>query len=534
MPTAPFRKQLRDTVPLKMVGGCKFGRFPKISREETWNFVQSDTGLVPSAGWAVATSIFSTLEGRGAYRTSIGNFIIAVIGNTVYRINQNLSLFAVGGIGTLATNTGDVFITENNDRRILITDNTYVYLYDFGNEIFYSSAPSALNPITYPFASAGYCAFQNGRFLVAVPTGQQWVLSDDGLTWTNSAQTVGLLQSKPSFIQAVVPMPGGGNNILIIGQNVAESWQDVGAALFPYQRNSTFNIDYGCLNPASIAELENFVVWLGVNEQSGPVIMYTNGANIQHISTQGIDFQFSQLTNPSNCTGFLFKQDGKLLYQFTFPDDNLSYQYDFALNLFYRVTDENLNYHPARQVVFFNNDYYFVSLNGGNLYEFGTQYTSASYDAGVRHIIPRLRITPPTRLPNQRYFIVNELGFTIENGEQNDYVIEDVITSFENIELATQDDISLTTENDLILITQDNIAETTEFRLYESAIDFSISRDGAESFGSQVRYEMNRTGLRKSRLAWYRVGIANDTSYQFRFSSLSRFVVFDGYINIYQ
>ena len=65
-------------------------------------------------------------------------------------------------------------------------------------------------------------------------------------------------------------MPGGGNNLLVFGTAVAESWQDVGAALFPYQRNSTFNIDYGCLNPSSIASLDNIVVWLGVNSNTGP------------------------------------------------------------------------------------------------------------------------------------------------------------------------------------------------------------------------------------------------------------------------
>ena len=71
----------------------------------------------------------------------------------------------------------------------------------------------------------------------------------------------------------------------------------------------------------------------------------------------------ANLSNAGNCTGFLFRQDGHMIYQFTFPDDNISYAYDFNTGLFFNVSDEKLNYHIARQVVLFNNDYYFVSLN---------------------------------------------------------------------------------------------------------------------------------------------------------------------------
>ena len=90
--------------------------------------------------------------------------------------------------------------------------------------------------------------------------------------------------------------------------------------------------------------------------------------------------------------------------------------------MFFNVSDEKLNYHIARQVVLFGNDYYFVSLNGGNIYRFGTQYTDAVYvNDGVltQKEIPRIRITPPVRLPSQRYFIAKSLGFTIENGQKN-------------------------------------------------------------------------------------------------------------------
>jgi len=532
---APNARQEVQELPLGLVGGNKFGRFPKISQEQTWNMLVADGFLVPYAGYVMATAVGSPSAGRGIYSSTVKPLIIAIFGQNVYRINPNLSLFSPAAIGVLATGTSDVFMAENNNGEILITDGLYVYVYDYNTDTFYSSAPGAVNSITYPFAASGYCSFQNSRFIIAVNGTQQWVLSElnDGRTWPNDSAHVGLLQGKPGFIQAVVPMPGGGNNIMVFGTNVGESWQDVGAALFPYQRNSTFNVDYGCLNPSSIAELENFVVWLGVNEQTGPVIMYTQGGGIQTISTDGINYKFSELSNPSNCTAFLFKQDGHLIYQITFPDDNLSYAYDFVSQLFFTVSDEELNYHPARQVVFFNNDYYFVSLKGPNVFRFGTQYTYASYEDEVPRIIPRIRVTAPVRMPSQRYFIAKSLGFTIENGQPNERTITYSAGGHNGDELATEDLDILVTEDSNIITTETN-ANLNAYETFSEVVDLSISRDGGESFGNSARIPMNPIGKRKSRLIWQRLGIANDATFQIRFSGYGRFVAGpEGVIEVY-
>src|SRR5262249_10525382 len=139
-----------------------------------------------------------------------------------------------------------------------------------------------------------------------------WVLSgfNDATSWSSDSQSVGSLQTKPDYIQAVVPVPGGGNNVLVFGRNVAEYWQYYGGSFFTYQRNSTANVDYGCINPASIASLNNYIVWIAVNEQSGPVLMVSKGNGIESISTDGIDYKLGNLTDPTNCTGFLYQQDG--------------------------------------------------------------------------------------------------------------------------------------------------------------------------------------------------------------------------------
>lgn len=517
---APNAVQQLQEVPLKLVGGSNFGRYPKISVEQTWNMIVSDDALVPYAGYKVALVVNATNKGRGIYSSFNGEIMVAVIGRNLYKISVNPATNELqndGIVGILETVSGDVYIAENNSKQICITDGVYAYVYDYANNQFYSSSPT-LPPgalaLAFTFPNPGYVSFQNGRLIIASLTTQYWLLSglNNALDWPQynpitKAYQVGTIQTKPTTAVAAIPVPGGGNNIIVLGTNCGESWQDVGSSLFPYQRGVTFNIDYGCLNPSSISRLDNFIVWLGYNEASGPVIMTATGSAVKRISTDGIDYVLSTLTNPTNCTGFLFRQDGHIIYQFTFPDDNISYIYDFNTGLFFNVSDDKLDYHIARQVVFYNNNYYFVSLNGGNIYEFGTQYTDAIYSVNnnlVQKEIPRIRITPPVRLPSQRYFIGKSAGFTIENGQPN------------------------------IKTLKPTNGSPTPTVNWSEAVDLSISIDGGETFGNSWRVNLNPTGQRKSRLIWQRLGIVNDISLQFRFSGFGRFIAFDGILEIYQ
>ena len=507
-PVAPLAQQGLQDVPLKIVGGNQFGRYSKISAEATWNMIVSDKALVPYAGYKsilAAPVLAPTGVGRGIYSSTDGDFIIIVIGENIYKVDALFNATLINVIPML-TSQGDVFITENNGYQIVITDGVAVYVYNWQTFTFYGSDPSYPNNFYFGsvtgspgtpkiWGSPGYCSFQNGRVIIAVNLTQQWVLSapNDATLWPNDAQHQGLIQSKPGFAKAAVPVPGGGNNLMVFGSTVAESWTDVGAALFKYQRNSTFNVDYGVVNPSSIAGLDNYIVWISTNELSGPTVMVSTGGNEpQSISTDGIDFLLSSIKFPNDVTGFLFRQDGHVIYQFTFNLDNISLAYDFNTKLFFYVTDESLNYHPARQVVFYRGSYFFVSFNDQNMYKFDTSITDIQYSDTNINQIPRIRITPPLRLLTQRNYILRSVGFTVEQGQLN----------------------------------PENGAT--------AAIDLSISRDGGQSFGSSVRTDMNFSGNYKSRYIQQRLGIANDASCMFRFNGFNRFVVFDGLAEIYQ
>lgn len=496
------RGQNFEQIPLSIVGSSTFGRYPKISNSRTYNMFMSDNFTVPYAGYQKAQLLqLLGSSGRAIFTSTKLNKLVVVVDANVYLINiffdQNQEQTidsSVVQIGTLQTVSGVVYITENNKPQILISDGVALYLYDPAVPSFSSPAITFVPGYITFHDTYFICAAQQDNFYTPAAT-NTWRLSgqNDGSTWANDAASIGLIQTKPDNCQAVVRFPSHGNMILVLGSVVSEPWYDVGNALFPYQRSSSYTIDYGCVSPATIAYMDEIVVWLAQNEQSGPIIMYTTGGMPEKITTDGIDYLFSQLKNPADSQAFLYRQDGHLFYHINFYTDNLSLYYDFNTQKFYNACDEHLNYFIAGKVAFFNNQYYFVTKNNGNLYAFDTIYTT--FDGAE---IPRFRICNNIRKPNQEPFIVNDIGFTIESGE-TEFVTE--------------------TLNGVVT--------------YETPrVDFSFSTDGGATFGTEVAYNLPALGQRQNKLMWWQCGESNDFVPQFKFWGFGRFVATDGYVNI--
>lgn len=426
-----------EQFPINVAGSSSFGRYPKISNEQTFNMFMSDNFMVPYSGYVQIPFFDIDADGslgsvgRALHNSTKLNRMVAVVDNSVYLINiffdanddMTFDKSAIK-IGSLNTSVGHVWITENNKPQIVISDGTAIYYYDPTlTPAFQVATKDGTAPISF---TPGYISYHDTYILAAASndtfvsnnannTWRLGVINGAGLlTFPDNAANVGILQTKPDNTQAVLRFPSKGNAILVMGETVTEPWYDVGYQLFPYNRNNTYSIDYGVLNPATIAANDEIVVWLASNEQSGPIIFYTSGGEFKRITTDGIDFLFSQLEAPEDSQAFLYRQDGHLFYHINFYTDNLSLFYDFNTQKFYTACDEHLNYFIAGDMAFFNNQYYFLTQNNGFLYAFDTIYTTYN---GVE--IPRFRTVRNARNPMQEYRIMNDVGFTIEQGDDN-------------------------------------------------------------------------------------------------------------------
>jgi hypothetical protein len=447
-------------IPVNIVGSSKFGRYNKISGEKTYNMIISDDWLVPLSGYEKVKTLINNGEGRGIYNSSRLKKIILVVDSTVFLVDNSL---VIASLATIDSHTGGVSIAENNANQIAICDQQFIYIFNYATSVF--------SKITTDFTPA-YVDFQNGYFIAAEANQPKWRLSalNDGTSWSANPENVGEFQTKPDNVKACVAFPGKSNLLMVMGENVSQLWLDTGSQLFPYSLNTNFNIDYGCISSATIAKSDKFIIWLGSNEKSGLAIMYTDGGEAQQLSGDGINFLLAKITNPEEAFAFLYKQDGHLIYQLTFPfeEDNLTIIYDFNTQQFFHLCDENMNYHIAHKCVFYN--------MSSDIYTFNTNE------------IPRVRVCENIRTPDSSPFIGNNLTFTLEQGEGTEI----------------------------------------------ERIDLSVSRDGGTTYGSSYGIELNALGNRKNRMVYWNLGHANDFVPQFRFWGKGRFVASNGILSVFQ
>jgi len=270
------------------------------------------------------------------------------------------------------------------------------------------------------------------------------------------------------------------------------------------------------------------VVWLGINEKSSPAIMVMAGGTATRISTDGIDFLLARVRNPQSSTAMFYRQDGHVFYILTFFDalDNFSIMYDFTTQKFFDITDWDFTYHPARQMAYFNNEIYFISLKQGSLMRISTELTSISPDVQNDYEIPRIRKCDTYRLPGSDRFIVNQFAFTVENG-----VEQDVDFSFEcdGYILGESSGGIMYSEDDLPLL-----VEGGSCQIYRPRIDVTLSKNGGETYSNVVSYYMHGTGNYKNQPRFNKLGEANQFTIQMRFWGFGAVVIANGALEVYQ
>lgn len=471
-------------IPIKIVGSNVYGRYPKISSEQTVNMIVSNGFLVSFSGYKKVLKINSQGRGRDIFNSTRYKHMIVVVDNEVFQIDGGLIHTK---IAELDTYSGDVFMDENESNQIGICDQSNIYIFNHQDGSFQKATTDGSTPLDF---LPGYISYQNGYFIASSLLTPEWRLSslNNGTIFPVGSFNTGEFQTKADNTKACIRFPGQGNLLFVMGNIVTELWQDLGLQLFPYQKNTSSNIDYGVVNQAVIGFSDKFVVWLGRNEKSGLAILYSDGGSVNRISNDGIDFQLEEINKPEKSYASMFMQAGHLFYQITFydPSDNLTLLFDFNEKKFYTLTDEYQNYHIAKKVIYFNNKYYFISINDGDLYELSSDYTTYDYSDGKVATIPRIRIPDTVRAPNSEPFIVNEVNFILEEGLDDD-----------------------------------------------SRVDLSISNDGGTSFGNFVQMRERPLGKKKNKMVYWNCGYSNEFITQFRFLSRSRVVVGGGTVGIY-
>lgn len=541
-----------EPVPIQIVGSSTFGRYNKIASGLTYNMFISDDWLVNFAGYKRVLQLIADNigEGRGLYHSTRGNLLIAVIGSIVFKIDDALQYST---IGTLNTSTGEVFMDENLNNQICIVDGLNAYIYN------YSTPTGVILQASVTF-NPSYVCFHNTYFLFGNNSreniGAFWyayVYDTADVSGSSIKQQTQLaLSTKPDYAIAVRRLPGQANNVLVFGTTVCEIWTQVGGTQ-NYRRNSSVNIDYGCLSVSTIGSCDQYTAWLAVNEDNSPIILtYNQGSGLRRISTDGIDYLLDTILFPDQSTALFYTQDGHLFYQLTFfnPEDNLTLVYDFNTDKFFNLSDQSGDHHPARKMVYFNSYPYFVSLNNASLYITDTNYTTynenlakdpADFLPELNHEIPRTRICESIRKPDSGRFVANSFVFTMAQGDDPNVTGISINTPYLEDDLITETGSVITTEDGSVMVTQDSsngsnsspYYTNTVFTVYRPRVDMAISKDSGVTWSNYVARPLNPIGKRENIITWNNLGRANDLTIKLRFWGMSSFVVQNGFVELY-
>ena len=537
-------------IPIKVVGSSSFGRYGKISCEKTYNLFESDGWLVPFAGYKRVLELLPAGAGRGIFHSIRGNFLIAVVNANVYKIDFVLPPVK---IGTINTNFGEVVIDENLNNQICIVDGVNIWIYNWGTN-------SALtvqtgNPLDNGTLVPNYVCFHNTFFLIGNAnrsgSSQSWyAYSFVSATTIGIASTQGgtfALETKPDYPIAVKRIPGQAANVLVFGTSVCEIYTQIGGVQ-NYRRNNTASIDYGCASVSTIASSDQYIAWLAVNESNAPVIMAYSGQDISPISSDGIDYLMESIKYPNQSTAMFCRVDGHLFYQLTFynPADNITLAYDFTAEKFYNLSDSELNYHPARDYVYFNQKTYFISLKNASIYVSSTDINTydenilnpwqPGYDLAKSRDIQRIRICDTVRQPDNDRFIANVLTFTIEQGEDPNVsgLSVDIVFPLLSEDGATISSYPILTEPGISIVDESSWNSKPSYTMpYQPRVDLSISYDDGATWSATVSKELNPVGYRKNILNFNRLGAANSLIFKIRFWGTGRVIAGQGMLEVY-
>ena len=532
---------MRQTVPesrifpIQVVGSSKFGQFSKINAEKTYNMYITDDWFVPFPGYRKVAELLSSGEGRGLFRSFRANIMIAVVNANVYRINNTLSAQL---IGSLDTASGDVYIDENLNGQICLVDGLNAYIYN------HTLAPNLTKQTVPPDLVPGYVTYHNTFFLFGnantTNLSKDWYVFEPHPTDQSLLQQVAAIpfQVKPDYPLAVIPIPSQANNVLVMGGSACEIRTQIGG-LETYSRNRTINVDYGVLSVSTIAESEDMIMWLGVNEDNQASLMIFKGQQVTSISTDGIDKFLDNLVHPEQSTADFAKINGHLQYIITFysQEDNTTLMYDTKTNMFFHLSDRNTNYHEMRNAVFFNNTLYFVSINNGSLYELSSRYFDINYnifdgvlwdDPQLVWEIPRVRICDTFRLPENAPYRVNSFTFTMDMGNDDLPAVHDCLTI-----IITEDAIPIHTQDNYQVIPEDAGPEDCEAHEYQGRVDLCLSNNGGETFGNYVPRHLNPKGERRNIIRWDSQGIFNEYTPKLKFWTRGRVVAGPAFIEVF-
>lgn len=401
-----------------------------------------------------------------------------VVGSLIYIVHRGV-FWEVNASGTktsrgsLTTTSGRVGMAANQGGQVMITDGTAGYIY-----VIATTTLTAIADAQY-IDAATTVAYHDGYFIVERPSTAEFYISaaDDGTAW--DALDFATAEKSPDNLVRVMDNT---TEILLLGTDSIEWWNNTGAADFPYERISGGVAEIGLHAKWSPARLgESSIAMLASNREMGGVkVVKIEGYQYTVISNPELESIFRNYTT-SDATGFAYQWQGHSFYQLNFPTNEKTWLYDSATNLWSQASyGSNGDRHRGEIGFSFSNNYYVGDYEDGNVYRHDEVYA----DNGV----PFAAEVVGRHIFDEKPIQLSRMWVDLESGVGN----------------SAGDDPQIT---------------------------LSISRDGGHTWGNEKSASIGRIGEYGKRAIFRRLGRAYDWTFKLRITDPVKRVLIGAWVN---
>jgi hypothetical protein len=254
----------------------------------------------------------------------MGGLLYVVSGERLYRVSTSWVATDIGGN---ISGTGVVSM-DNNGTELVIVNGTNGYLY--------SSTLGFVLITDTDFNAAETVTFFDQRFVFDEKGTNRFFISAslDGTSY--DAAQVSSAEARPDNVVAVVL---NSQVLYVFGEKSTETWQDVGAANFPFERVPGGVIERGLAAPHCTAKEDNTIFFLG-NDR---VFYRMDGLTPKRVSTHAIEHTWRDYDTVSDAIAFAHDFSGHKFVTVTFPTENSTWVYDISTGLWHEREswDEN-------------------------------------------------------------------------------------------------------------------------------------------------------------------------------------------------
>jgi len=443
-------------VKLPFLGQAYQSRSPVLASQTAINiFPETTEGQTDEVGAFYGTpGITAKFTGSGEVRGlhSAGGYLWAVIGSTVWRLDNS---FTSTNMGTLPNSSGRVSMIHNETQLAIAHDAGWHWIAFTGSSIAaVTNAPVSTSPL----------ATQDQYVLFVAESGGQFGITSNADLSTIDPLDIADAEGDPDDLVAIASTH---REAWLFGTDTTEIWDDTGAALFPFERNSGVFIDAGCAAKFSVAKGQNTVFWLARDRTGQGMVVMANGYSPVRISTHPIEHAMNTYSTIADAIGWCYHEEGHIFYVLTFPTGDATWVYDTATKGWHQRAwlDSNgvLHRHRGNCYATHNGLHYLGDWQNGKVYQMSLDtYTD---DGAV---------------------IYRERAFDIPDSEQKRVRID----KFEVY--ATIGDGATPLDGSMV-------------KLW-----LQVSRDAGRNFGYQRIINTGAIGATKARARWRRLGNGRD------------------------